>query len=361
MAQNKVNQPSEKISNTSEASPKMKPAIRAKQRLVPTKHATVPAKHRRVPARQTPVAKQRKKTARPHLILDKGMLHFVMIDEVQANDSPWVYAITYHGHKPPIEGMRHIYRLNSAINKDLLLLFNISPKFKLSGGSFEEYLKKHEASRQKGQGYDWNADPGQRVITDVKSIGIKEFVKQVKEMKKDPRYRNATPFENWCRRNIDVNAWDDLVDMAFDDAIQVQLPKGGKDPDGEAPKIIYDPNAVNHSKGAEDSYNNTHFGEEISKFDRTNGIIGSIFRRHPIYTALSKSYMRKYVLDEKNEGYYFDSEDLERKYCYYPVTIQKTNHHIEHYIYKLDISQIRKITGKQIIKSNKPLVRFIEK
>lgn len=352
--QNKTDRSSEKVPDTSKASYKKKPSIQAKQRPVPTKHKLVPTN-------QTPVVKPRKKTARPHLVLDKGMLHFVMIDEVQANDSPWVYAITYYGHKSPMEGMRHLYRLNSVINKDLLLLFNISPKFKLSGGAFEEYLQKHEARLQKGQGFDWNADPGQRVIIDVKSIGIKEFVKQVKEMKKDPRYRKATPFENWCRRNIDVNAWDDLVDMAFDDAIQIQLPKGGKDPDGEAPKIIYDPNAVNHSKGAEDSYNNTHFGEEISKFDRTNGIIGSIFRRHPIYTALSKSYTRKYVLDEKNEGYYFDSEDLERKYCYYPVTIQKTNHHIEHYIYKLDISQIRKITGKQIIKSNKPFVRFIEK
>ncbi|EAY24819.1 hypothetical protein [Microscilla marina] len=221
--------------------------------------------------------------------------------------------------------------------------------------TFEEFWLKHKAGLQTGQGYDWNIDPGQRVLINAKTVSFERIKELEKQKIEDGRYRDATPWEVWLRKNIDINAWKDLVDMAYDDAVQILLPPAGKDPDGEPKKVIYPLDAVNRHERPEEKYNKTYYGEELYLLDQ-QGSIGSStsISEHPIFQGTSSGiYDRKYTLS-KHKGYYYDREDPEQKYCYYPIALIKTNHHRVFYLYRFQASAIGTMTGKKILQTKQP-------
>ncbi len=237
----------------------------------------------------------------------------------------------------------------------MLSEYGLKPTFSVNMKTFEEFWLKHKAQLQTGQGYDWNIDPGQRVFIDLKVISFKR-IRELAENEKnlsDERYRKATPWEVWLRKNIDQTAWDDLVNMAFDDAVQLQLPPGGKDPDGEPKKVIYPLDAVNRHERPEEKYNKTYYGEDIYQLDKEGEAdpdnSTSLVSQNPIL-ARGKVMSRKYVVSE-HKGFYYDQEDLERKYCYYPVTLVKTNKQAVHYIYRVQAKQAGNMSRSQVMNS----------
>ncbi|EAY24828.1 hypothetical protein [Microscilla marina] len=318
---------------------------KAKQDPVPSKYRNKASLNNAVVQRkeEEEAIKARGKTAQHEIRIDKisKTLTVAVVDVVQPNDSPWVYAVTYYPDMSPIDGLRKIYLYNSPYNQVMLSEYGMKPKFSANMKTFEEFWLKHKAGLQTGQGYDWNIDPGQRVFINVNSIGLQQFVEIVKSQK-DDRYRKATPFEVWLRKHVDLNAWDDLVNMAYDDAVQMLLPPAGKDPDGEPKKVIYPLDAVNRNKAPEEKYNKMYYGEDIYDEDKIQGtIVNSHFVFNDGYVPSNIKGFYRSILGR--------TDNSEVKYLYYPVTHLKSSYKYIHYLYKVKQTQAGKISRKQIM------------
>ncbi|EAY24815.1 hypothetical protein [Microscilla marina] len=217
--------------------------------------------------------------------------------------------------------------------------------------TFEEFWLKHKAGLQTGQGYDWNIDPGQRVLINAKTVSFERIKELEKQKIEDGRYRDATPWEVWLRKNIDINAWKDLVDMAYDDAVQILLPPAGKDPDGEPKKIIYPLDAVNRHERPEEKYNKTYYGEDIYKLEQGNAYLESLARFNPVFTEHG-IYQRSYV-PSTIKGFYYNREKAddqsEAKHLYYPISIIISNKRSIHKIYRVRKEQATNMSKSAIM------------